>query len=81
MSHESGPSPKAAHTFFPRLGTGSLLGGTLPGRRGMSKFLASGGVIPPIPPEEKSLISLPQNVHDKDKAVQCDLCTFWIHIK
>ena len=20
-------------------------------------------------------------VHDKDKAVQCDLCEFWIHIK
>ena len=22
-----------------------------------------------------------KNVHDKDKAVQCDLCEFWIHIK
>ena len=22
-----------------------------------------------------------RNVHDKDKAVQCDLCKFWIHIK
>ena len=22
-----------------------------------------------------------KNVHDKDKAVQCDLCELWIHIK
>ena len=22
-----------------------------------------------------------KNVHDKDKAIQCDLCEFWIHIK
>ena len=22
-----------------------------------------------------------QNVHDKDKAVQCELCELWIHIK
>ena len=21
-----------------------------------------------------------KNVHEKDKAVQCDLCKFWIHI-
>ena len=22
-----------------------------------------------------------KNVHEKDKAVQCDLCELWIHIK
>ena len=22
-----------------------------------------------------------KNVHDKDKAVQCDICKFWIHVK
>ena len=22
-----------------------------------------------------------KNVHDKDKAVQCDLCELWIHIR
>ena len=22
-----------------------------------------------------------KNIHDKDKAVQCDLCELWIHIK
>ena len=22
-----------------------------------------------------------KNVHDKDKAIHCDLCEFWIHIK